>query len=409
MNFLYNLGIHLLGLAFRSAAFFNPKARLWVRGQRRLFERMRQTIDPQAPLAWFHAASLGEFEQGRPVIEAFRAKHPEYRILLTFFSPSGYEIRKDYTGADYVFYLPLDTPRNARLLAGLVNPKIAVFIKYEFWRNHLRVVRAAGARVFCVSAIFPEGSAFFNPVYGRWYRKSLAFFEHIFVQDNDSLARLIAVGVRNATVAGDTRFDRVWAIARQAGELPVLASFASDGRPLFIAGSTWPPDEELIVRLIDESPETKFVIAPHEIHPERIEKLLDAIGRKTIRYTQWDHASDRSAAEVLLLDTIGILSSVYRYGRYGYVGGGFGVGIHNTLEAAAFGLPLVFGPNYAKFQEAKELITRGGARSIADYRQLKDFYTTLRDDAQAWEKASEACREYVEEGRGATERILSQL
>jgi 3-deoxy-D-manno-octulosonic-acid transferase len=409
MNFLYNLAMCGMSLVFSLAAPFNRKARLWRQGRRRIFQRLREAIDPEADIAWFHAASLGEFEQGRPVIEAFRKKYPSYQILLTFFSPSGYEIRKNYAGADYIFYLPVDTSWNARRFVRIVRPKIAIFIKYEFWRNYLRTLHRGGTRIFCISALFRPDSAFFNPVYGGWYRKLLGYFEHIFVQNDDSRDRLAQVGATHVTVAGDTRFDRVWAIARQARELPPLESFASDGRPVFIAGSTWPPDEELLVRLIDASPEAKFIIAPHEIHEERIQKLIESISRPAFRYTRLTPDTDLSRVDVLILDTIGILSSAYRYGCYGYIGGGFGVGIHNTLEAAVFGLPLAFGPNYTKFQEARDLIDLGGARSISDYRELGGWYTGLREDAAARKKASDACRTYVEQGRGATEIILSRL
>ncbi len=413
MGLFYNVTIKLLGFVYTLAAAFNPKARLWVQGRRSIFERLRQAVGPDAAsgaaIAWFHAASLGEFEQGRPVIEAFREKYPHYKILLTFFSPSGYEVRKNYAGADWIFYLPLDTARNARQFIGIVRPKVVVFIKYEFWRNHLRAARAAGARIYCISALFQADSPFFNKVYGRWYRRVLGYFDRIFLQNDASRERLAIVGITSVTVAGDTRFDRVWAIVQQARELPLLASFASDGRPVFIAGSTWPPDEELIVRLIAESPEAKFVIAPHEIHEDRLQKLIASIPRKSLRYTQLTPGADIASAEVLVLDTIGILSSAYRYGRYGYIGGGFGVGIHNTLEAAAFGLPLAFGPRYEKFQEAKDLIALDGARSVSDYEVLMDWYIGLRDDPSACEKASSACKTYVETGRGATGIILSYL
>ena len=408
MNFLYNLAMGLLGFVYARAAAFNPKARLWTQGRRDIFRRLREAIDPQDDIAWFHAASLGEFEQGRPVIEAFRAKHPRMKILLTFFSPSGYEVRKNYAGADYIFYLPVDTPRNARQFMQIVRPAIAVFIKYEFWRNYLRTAHENGTQLFCISAIFRPGSPFFNRWYGQWYRKVLEYFDRIFVQNADSCERLAAVGIHRVTVAGDTRFDRVWDIARQARELPLLESFASDGRPVFIAGSTWPPDEELLTRLIDDAPEAKFVIAPHEIHEERIEKLTASIG-DALRYTKVEPGTDISHGRVLIIDTIGMLSSAYRYGRYGYIGGGFGVGIHNTLEAATFGLPLAFGPNYTKFQEAADLIALGGAQSVSGYKELRDWYTGLRDDPAALEKASAACKKYVEAGRGATEIILCRL
>jgi len=409
MNFIYNVMMWLTVFAIRLAAPFNKKAKLWIRGRKNIFQRLRETIDPHADIAWFHAASLGEFEQGRPVIEAFRKKFPEYKILLTFFSPSGYEYRKNYPGADYIFYLPIDSSRNARRLVQIAHPKIAVFIKYEFWSNYLRALHKNGTRIFSISAVFRRKSGFFNKVYGRCYRRLLDFFEHIFVQNEISRCRLRAVGVKHVTVAGDTRFDRVYDIAMQAKVIPLLESFACDGKPVFIAGSTWPQDEELLLSLINRSPETKFVIAPHEIHEDHIEKLVGASRRKTIRYTQQQPDADISSAEVLIIDTIGVLSSAYRYGKYGYIGGGFGVGIHNTLEAAAFGLPLAFGPNYRKFQEAVDLISMGGAHSINGEKELTDWYRMLRDVEAEYNMASERCRQYVQKGRGATDIILSAL
>jgi 3-deoxy-D-manno-octulosonic-acid transferase len=402
----------LMSLAIRAASPFVEKARLWTRGRRQIFKRMRREIDPQADIAWFHAASLGEFEQGRPVIEAFRQKYPQYKILLTFFSPSGYEYRKNYPGADYIFYLPVDRARNARRFVEIAHPKIAVFIKYEFWGNYLKYLHKSGTRIFSISAIFRRQSGFFSRWYGRRYCRLLTYFEHIFVQNEVSRRRLWAVGVKNVTVAGDTRFDRVYDIATQAKVIPLLESFASGDRPVFIAGSTWPPDEELIARLMNESPETKFVIAPHEVREERIdhiEKLVAPSGRKVLRYTHLAPDADISGADVLIIDTIGVLSSAYRYGRYGYIGGGFGVGIHNTLEAATFGLPLSFGPHYKKFQEATDLISMGGATSVINYAELRAWYLLLRDDEVEYRMASDRCRRYVENGRGATALILSQM
>ena len=408
VNFFYNIMMSLMSFVIRFASPFNAKARLWTRGRSRIFRRLKKQIDPSAAIAWFHAASLGEFEQGRPVIEAFREKYPHYKILLTFFSPSGYEVRKNYSGADYIFYLPVDTARNARRFVSIVKPRVAVFIKYEFWGNYLRFLQQNGTRIFSISAIFRRKSAFFNKTYGRRYRRLLTYFEHIFVQNEESRRLLRAVGVTNVTVAGDTRFDRVYAIATQAKTIPLLESFAQ-GAPVFIAGSTWPADEELIGQLITESPEAKFIIAPHEIHPDRIDRFTASLKRKCLRYTQIKEGDDVASARVLVIDTIGILSSAYRYGRYAYIGGGFGVGIHNTLEAATFGLPLSFGPNYMKFQEAIDLIAMGGAKSNANYEELRDWYHTLRDDEGEYALASERCREYVEKGRGATALILSKI
>lgn len=409
MNFIYNIMMSLMSLGIRAASPFSKKARLWVQGRRKIFRRLRDAIDPEADIAWFHAASLGEFEQGRPVIEAFREKYPHYKILLTFFSPSGYEYRKNYPGADYIFYLPIDRARNARRFVEITRPKIAVFIKYEFWGNYLRYLSKNGTRIFSISAIFRRRSGFFNKWYGKRYRRLLDYFEHIFVQNEISRRRLWAVGIKNVTVAGDTRFDRVYDIATQAKVLPLLESFASDGKPAFIAGSTWPADEDLIIQLMNESPRSKFVIAPHEIHEDRIEKLVSSSKRPIVRYTKLEPDADISSAEILIVDTIGVLSSAYRYARYAYIGGGFGVGIHNTLEAATFGLPVAFGPNYKKFQEAIDLISLGGATSVINYDELRKWYVTMRDDEVEYNMASERCREYVENGRGATAIILARL
>lgn len=408
MGIFYNIAMLLMELGIRVAALFNPKARKWVRGRRHIFLRLKRYVHKDADIAWFHAASLGEFEQGRPVIERFREKYPDYKILVTFFSPSGYEVRKKYKGADYVFYLPSDTSWNARRFVALVNPKVAVFIKYEFWANYLKYLKKNGTRTFIISSIFQPNSAFFNKWYGHRYRKLLGCFEHIFVQNDESRRLLNAVGIKNVTVAGDTRFDRVYAIATKSKQLPLVESFAA-GASVFVAGSTWPADEELIMQLAERSPETKFIIAPHEIHPERIEKLIASTTRRCVRFTQLKPEDDLSAAEVLFVDTIGILSSVYRYGRFAYIGGGFGVGIHNTLEAATFGLPLAFGPNYMKFKEARDLIALGGAVSITSFEELNDWFFSLRDDDLEYDMASGRCRDYVKNGRGATAAILSEI
>lgn len=412
-SLFYNLLIAGMGLAIRLAALFNRKARLWVRGRRGIFERLAAALDrgegQRDDIAWFHAASLGEFEQGRPVIEAFREKYPDHKILLTFFSPSGYEMRKDYPGADWVFYLPADSARNARRFVRIVRPEVAVFIKYEFWSNYLRQLHRSGARIFSISAIFSRRSRFFSRWYGRRYRRLLACFEHIFVQDEPSRRRLRAVGIDRVTVAGDTRFDRVAAIAESHRELPLLDAFAAGGAPLFMAGSTWPPDDELILKLIADAPEARFVIAPHNIHEDRVERLIAACRRKAVRYTHLKSADDLTGVGVLIVDTVGILSAVYRYGRYGWIGGGFGAGIHNTLEAAVFGLPVAFGPNWHAFREAADLIACGGAAAVRTYSELLAWYTALRDDPAAYARASNCCRDYVENGRGATEIILRMI
>ena len=405
MKLLYNCGIRLMDAGIRCAAPFNDKARLWKEGRRGLFEKL-ESLESQR-VAWFHAASLGEFEQGRPVIEAFRERCPEYKILVTFFSPSGYEIRKNYSGADCICYLPVDTPKNVRRFMQLVRPEIAVFIKYEFWYNYLTAMQKAGTRLYLIAAIFRQDQIFFKP-HGGLFRQALSAFTHLFVQDDSSKRLLHEIGIDRVSIAGDTRFDRVYTIASNAKNLPEIERFAQNA-PVFIAGSTWPPDEELLLTLIDRYPAVKFIIAPHEIHPSRIEKLRAAIRRPSLRYTELTPESDLEHAEVLFIDTIGLLSSVYRYGTWGYIGGGFGAGIHNTLEAATFGLPLAFGPRYETFKEAKELIAAGGARSISNADELIQWFDSLFQSLEATQQSGNSCKQYVLNHKGATQQIIDEI
>lgn len=407
MRILYDAGILLMDAGLHAAAPFNAKARLWVKGRRNIFREMAAAAEPGADVIWFHAASLGEFEQGRPVIEAFRAARPEYKILVTFFSPSGYEIRKNYAGADYIFYLPLDTPRNVRRFLDIFRPKIAVFVKYEFWLNYLLEMERRGTKIYLISSIFRPRQIFFRP-WGGLFRRALRGFGHLFVQNEESRQLLAGIGIDRVSVAGDTRFDRVHSIASQAKELPEVARFAA-GAPVLVAGSTWPPDEELLTGLIARYGDVKFIVAPHEIDSARIERLIARIGRPALRYTQLTPQSDLERAQVLFIDTIGILSSVYRYGRWGYIGGGFGVGIHNTLEAATFGLPLAFGPRYEKFPEARDLIALGGAASVSGEQELQQWFAALHDDPDRTRRCAEACRDYVAEHKGATDQIMAEI
>lgn len=298
-----------------------------------------------------HVASLGEFEQGRPIIEKIRLEHPRYKILLTFFSPSGYEIRKDYPGADYIFYLPIDTPRNARRFLDIVRPEIAIFVKYEFWINLLTGLRRRGIRTYIVSAIFRRNSVFFRQWGGLW-RQALETFDTLFVQNEESRILLGKLGFDNVVVAGDTRFDRVAQIAANAKRIELVERFRG-GERLFVAGSTWGPDEELLIELMNANPGIKFVVAPHEMDESRIARLIGETRGGAVRYTRCTDSTVLDDKQLLILDTVGILASVYGYATWAYIGGGFGVGIHNTLEAATFGLPVAFGPNYAKFKEAR--------------------------------------------------------
>lgn len=403
---LYELGLKAYNILLKAASPFHAKAKLWYAGREGIFEKMREEILPTDEIAWFHCASLGEFEQGRPLIEAFGQKYQAYKILITFFSPSGYEVRKNYKGAHYIFYLPVDTRQNAETFIRIVRPKVAVFIKYEFWKNYLSELHKFGTKTYVVSAVFRPGQVFFR-WYGGPFRNILTCFDRIFVQDRASEKLLASIGIDNVTVAGDTRFDRVGAIAQNALRIEPIERFAEGGRVL-VAGSTWPKDDEIILEAIANHPEYKFIIAPHEMDEAKIVELTSKINRKQIRYSKIQDCSPGQIdqAEVFILDTIGILSSVYRYGTCAYIGGGFGKGIHNILEAAAFGLPLMFGPNYKKFREAVELIELRGAESVNGYSDVDRILSLLAGNEQAYKERSAVCKTYVETHTGASKKIL---
>lgn len=404
---IYNFGLMLYGWAVRLAAPRYRKAKLWHEGRKGLFVRMAEAIDPAARVVWIHVASLGEFEQGRPIIEQIRREYPQYKILLTFFSPSGYEIRKNYEGVDYIFYLPLDTPANARRFLDIVHPEVAIFVKYEFWINLLRELRRRCIHTCIVSAIFRRNSIFFRPYGGIW-RQALESFDVMFVQNEESKTLLAELGFDNVVIAGDTRFDRVAQIAAAAKKTDIIDRFKGDGR-LFIAGSTWGPDEELLIRLMNDNPEVKFVITPHEMDEGRIGKLINETKGGAVRYTQCSPRTGYGSKQLLVLDTVGILSSVYGYADWAYIGGGFGVGIHNTLEAATFGLPIAFGPNYQKFKEARDLVSLGAARSIEDYEGLKNWFTPLRDNEEFRIKTARVAKDYTTRHQGATGIVVKTI
>lgn len=404
---LYDLMMNLYAGVIRLVGLKHKKARLWSEGRKDLFRQMHEKIDPTARIVWIHVASLGEFEQGRPIIEAIRRQYPEYKILLTFFSPSGYEVRKNYSGADYIFYLPIDTSRNARRFLDLVNPEIVIFVKYEFWLNFLSELRRRRIRTFVASSIFRRNSVFFR-FYGGPWREALETFEVLFVQNEESKQLLAELGFDNVVVTGDTRFDRVAEIARSAKKIDLIERFKGD-YPLFIAGSSWGPDEELLLPLMNNNPTLKFIIAPHEMDEGRIERLLKETRGGAIRYTQCDETTDLSPQQLLILDTVGLLASVYGYATWGYIGGGFGVGIHNTLEAATFGLPIAFGPNYQKFKEACDLISLGAACSVTSYEELAAWFTPLRDDTAKLAEASRSARDYTHRHQGATKQIVGTI
>ena len=408
MTFIYNLSIRVYTFLIRVVAPFNEKARLWIRGRKGLLSQMAAKIDGSKPVVWFHSSSLGEFEQGRPVIEAFKAKHPDYAVLLTFFSPSGYEVRKNYAGADYIFYLPADTRRNAKRFMRIVKPKAALFIKYDFWYNYLNQLHKASVPTYVFSSIFRPQQAFFK-WYGGWYRKMLKFFTLLFVQDENSKQLLAGIGINNVQIGGDTRFDRVYDLVQQAKPQPIIERFVADADKVLVAGSTWVGDEELLCRYANEH-NIKMIIAPHETTEANVSRVESSCTGKVVRYS--DAQADESkvdGANVLIINCIGLLSSLYRYGQLAYIGGGFGKGIHNTLEAATYSVPVVFGPKYHKFREACQLIERGAAISISDYEQLArafDHYFANPDDCK---RAGQKASAYVDEMRGGTQLIMKEL
>jgi 3-deoxy-D-manno-octulosonic-acid transferase len=350
---------------------------------------------------------LGEFEQGRPVIERIRELMPEAVIVLTFFSPSGYEVRKNYPGADHIFYLPSDKPSNIRRFLDAVHPDVAIFVKYEFWLNYLGELRRRNVPTYLISAIFRPSQIHFQPWGGIW-RRALDSYNAIFVQDDRSCELLRGVGYDRSIVAGDTRFDRVAAIARAARRIELIERFAM-GEPLFVAGSTWGKDEELLIELINRHPDIRFLIAPHEMDEARMKHLEASVDGGVVRYTRSDESSDFSNAQLMILDTIGMLSSAYSYARWAYIGGGFGVGIHNTLEAATFGLPIAFGPNYHKFREACDMVELGAAHSVTSAKELEAWFEPLKSDGEPLQKASSSARSYTKEHCGATDTIMGVI
>lgn len=400
---LYNFCVAVYARLIALASLWNPKAKLWTTGRKNVFERMARAISPSDRIVWIHVASLGEFEQGRPLMEQIRKQYPEFKILLTFFSPSGYEVRKDYKGADYIFYMPIDTSRNVGRFLDIAHPEIAVFVKYEFWLNYLRQLKARGTRTYVISSIFRRNSIFFRS-YGFLWRQALDAFDRIFVQNEESRELLHGIGFDNVIVAGDTRFDRVAAIAEAVKRIDAIETFKGDA-PLFIAGSTWRPDEEILMELIADNPRIKFVIAPHEMDEARINRIMTQTCGRAVRYTHCD-AQSLARSQVLILDTVGILASVYRYASWAYIGGGFGVGIHNTLEAATFALPIAFGPNYAKFKEARDMVALGAATKVESAEELKRWFAPLRDDSVLRAKVSSTAKDYTVKNQGATSLIM---
>ena len=407
---MYSLAIHFYAFIIALISPFHKKARIMRLGQWKTNSILREKIDRNAKYIWFHASSLGEFEQGRPMMEKIKAEHPEYKILLTFFSPSGYEVRKNYNGADVICYLPFDTPYRVKKFLNLANPSIAVFIKYEFWGNYLQELKHRNIPVYIISSIFRRDQLFFQ-WFGYPYRKMLYCFTHLFVQDDRSAALLKEFGITNVTVTGDTRFDRVLDVRNQARELSPVEHFVCEGGKekalTLVAGSSWPQDEEILIPYFNEHPEMKLIIAPHEIHREHLMYIESLLKRPSVRLSDVFH--DQSLAEgkdCLIVDSFGLLSSIYRYGTIAYIGGGFGAGIHNTLEAAVYGIPVLFGPKYHKFKEAKDLIKVGGGFSVSDKQSFCEKMDELLTYHEVLEAAGESAGQFVNGNAGATDKIL---
>ncbi|MCR4659743.1 MAG: 3-deoxy-D-manno-octulosonic acid transferase [Bacteroidales bacterium] len=407
MRLIYTIGILFYGFGVRVAALFGGKAKQMTRGWRESTH-----IEPSdKPTAWFHASSLGEFEQARPVIELFRKLNPDWLVVLTFFSPSGYEVRHNYDGADVVRYLPLDTPGNARQMVAAINPEVALFVKYDFWFNHLGELRRNRVPTYLFSAIFRPSQYFFKPC-GSWYRKQLAIcYRHIFVQNEASLALLQSFGISNTTVAGDTRFDRVADIAAKSAEFPNVAELSSVWGRVIVAGSTWEPDEERLKRFVDRYPHSiGLVLAPHVVNQQHLQYIEQLFGPENcVRFSELGDKPVQGSCKVLIIDCIGLLSALYRYADVAYIGGGWGKGIHNLLEAVTWGKPVVFGPNYGKFKEAHDLISGGGGFSYDTDEALYAHLAGLLDNEQAWAEASRFCKAYVEGNIGSSAMVIKKI
>ncbi len=425
---MYNLFIYLYNIGVWIATFFSKKVKVMWKGEHDTWRILQEKVDPAAKYIWFHAASLGEFEQGRPIMERIRAEHPEYKILLTFFSPSGYEVRKNYQGADIICYLPIDTIGNARRFLRTVRPVMAFFIKYEFWYNYLHILKHRNIPLYSVSSIFRPGQIFFR-WYGRQYGRVLDCFTRFFVQNEESKQLLHGIGIDCVSVTGDTRFDRVLQIKEAGKRLPIVESYLAspsltpdpslsekgDAKPsysvrpqVFIAGSSWPPDEDIFIKYFNEHRDWKLIIAPHVIGEDHLKQILSKLQRRTVRYTQATEENVKDA-ECLIIDCFGLLSSIYHYASVTYVGGGFGVGIHNVLEAAVWDKPVIFGPNNKNFQEAQGLRKAGGGFEIKDYGEFVGLMQRFERNPDFLESCSKAAGDYVKSLAGATDKILSEV
>ncbi len=412
MNPLYNIGISLYGAAARLASLQSKKVSDMIAGQRATLDTLeseRLTKAPDGYDVWIHAASLGEFEQGRPLIERLRREHPDKKILLTFFSPSGYNVRRNYDRVDTVAYLPFDTPARVKRFLDAAKPKMAIFVKYEFWGNYLEQLHRRGIPTYLISSIFRPGQRFFRPG-GEWARNMLRKFNHLYLQDEASRKLLAGIGIENTTVAGDTRFDRVTDIMRMAKEVKIAGKFTENTKFTLIAGSSWPADEDIYIPWIKANPQVKAIIAPHEFDKERLGLLRKRFAGKAVLLSELQFPSDLNGDEqVLIIDCFGLLSSLYNYGSVAYIGGGFGAGIHNINEAAVFGIPVLFGPRHHKFKEASDLIACGGGFEINSREECNRVLDNMLDNPCARHSAGEAAAEYIQRSIGATDLIYADL
>ena len=431
---MYNIAMYFVQLGIAIAAIFDHKVRLLWRGQRAAFKTLKKNVDPNAKYVWVHAASLGEFEQGRPIIERIRLEHPEYKILLTFFSPSGYLVRKNYEGADIITYLPIDTITNARRFLRTIRPVMAFFIKYEFWYNYLHILKHRNVPTYSVSSIFRPDQIFFR-WYGGPYSRVLKCFTKFFVQNQESRQLLAKIGITETEIVGDTRFDRVMTIKSLAKQLPVVEAFTTfqrlprGGEPVaqeasprgglegvFVAGSSWPPDEDIFIRYFNEHREWKLIIAPHVIGEDHLQQIISKLspsgetegGRRIVRFTQTTR-EEAAQADTLIIDCFGLLSSIYNYGDVAYIGGGFGVGIHNTLEAAVWDMPVIFGPNNKKFQEAQDLKACGGGFEIKNYEEFEQLMNQFASDEAFLKDSGSKAGHFVKDQAGATDKVLASV
>ena len=404
---IYNFAVQLSALFLKLIALFHPKIKLFVDGRKEVMSYLKKNISEGDSIIWVHTASLGEFEQGLPIIEQLKKNYPEYRILVTFFSPSGYEVKKNTAAADVVTYLPMDTKKNAIKFLDLVNPKLVIFVKYEIWPNYLRSLSQRNIPTLLISALFKENQIYFKS-YGGFMRKTLHNFTHIFVQDTKSIELLSKINIKNTAISGDTRFDRVIEILERDNNLAFMENFKNGAKTL-VAGSTWPDDEEVLVPYINTGESSlKFVLAPHNIKPEHINKLKSSINKKTILYSELEN-KDLSAYEVLIIDTIGLLTKIYSYAEISYVGGGFATGLHNTLEPAVYGIPVIIGPSFKGFKEAEDLVNKGGVLVVKSPAEFFTLVNNLLKDEEHLKRTGDINSTYVSENKGASIQIMAYV